>query len=80
MENMYYNRNLYVAAWLKSKGFEIKKITEENGKVAFWFDKSEELFKAVKEYRQSKELDNFVGQIYEVRKLMWEKKKEVENE
>ncbi len=78
MENLYSVKSLYVAAYLINKGFEAKEVTEKNGKVLFWFEKSESMFDIIKEYRENENLKGFIGKLHEVKKMVWKKKKEVE--
>lgn len=59
--NLFYIYSIFTIAYLKSKGFMEAKVEKDNmGKVAYYFDDSEELQKALLEYRQNWELNRFI--------------------
>jgi len=59
--NLFFIYSIYAIAYLKSKGFKEVKISKDNvGRVVYYFEDTEDLQKALLEYRQNWELNRFI--------------------
>jgi hypothetical protein len=68
MENLYYLMSLNVVAYLKMKGFKPIKIERtNNNRIKYWFIDSEQLQKTIEEYKQNKELKDFIRLVKETK-------------
>lgn len=73
--NLFYIYSIFTIAYLKSKGFMEAKVEKDNmGKIAYYFDDSEELQKALMEYRQNWELNRFIKSYKQVKNEIFDKR------
>ena len=69
--NLYFVTSIYMNAYLLSKGFEIEKTgILHNGKVALFYKNTDKLHKAMADYRNNKELSNFVTNYLKVKDII----------
>lgn len=70
-KELYFVTSIYMNAYLLSKGFEIEKTARlDNGKVALFYKKSNELFEAIDEYKANEELKNFVNCYLKIKDII----------
>lgn len=73
MDNLYYLMSLNVIAYVKMKGFKVVKTEKtDNNRVKYWFEDNIQLQQAITDYKNNKELKEFI-------KLLKETKDEIHN-
>jgi hypothetical protein len=71
MENYYFTQSLNIAAYLISKGYEVKKLENSStGITTFFFERSDGTFEAVKEYNNNDELKKFISAFREIKQMV----------
>lgn len=67
----YFTQSLNIAAFLLSKGFDVKKMEVSNtGITTFFFERSEGTHLAVKEYNNDEKLKKFIGAFREIKQMI----------
>ncbi len=70
-QGLYFISSIYLNAYILSKGFEIEKTgILDNCKVALFYKKSDKLFNAIQEYKDNKELGEFVTCYLKVKDII----------
>lgn len=71
MSNGFYStESTNIAAWLMSHGFELLASNRIDGKVYFFFEKSQKQLDCVKSYLNNEELRQFILRIKELKKIV----------
>lgn len=69
--DLYFVTSTYLNAYLLAKGFEMVKTAKlDNNKVALFYKNTDELHDAIKEYREHRELKEFVSQLKNVQGII----------
>lgn len=61
--------SLNMVAWLITKGFNIKDTKKLDGQTIFYFDRNEEVQKAVNDYNSNYELKKFISNFRKVKEI-----------
>ena len=70
-QGLYFISSIYLNAYILSKGFKTEKIAKlDSGKVALFYKKSDELFNAIDNYKDNKELGDFVTCYLKVKNII----------
>lgn len=70
MNELYYTQSLNLAAFVMSKGFEPVGKRKSNGNVTIYFNKTDELHDAVREYNKNEELKKFIASFRELKNYL----------
>jgi hypothetical protein len=70
MNEYYVTQSLNVAAYLVCSGYKVKK-TEKNsvGMTTFFFERSDEVYKAIDEYNNDEKLRKFIAAFREIKQM-----------
>ncbi len=68
---LYFVTSIYLNSYLLMKGFKLEKTAKlDNNKIAFFYDDTIELHNAIKEYKDNKDLSEFVTQYLKVKNII----------
>lgn len=70
MNELYCTQSLNLAAFVMSKGFEPVGKRKSNGSVTIYFNKTDELHDAVREYNRNEELKKFIASFRELKNYL----------
>jgi hypothetical protein len=69
-EELYFTQSLNIAAFLKYKGFEVKKVLPNQGITTFYFERSDSVFDAIREYNNNSDLKRFINSFREIKEMI----------
>lgn len=70
-KRLYFVTSIYLNAFLLSKDFEVIKTAKlDSGKVALFYNNSDELHEAIAEYKINEEIKGFVNKLHDVRDMI----------
>ena len=70
-KKLYFVTSIYLNAFLLSKGFEVNKTAKlDSGRVALFYNNSDELHEAIAEYKVNEEIKGFVNKLHIVRDMI----------
>lgn len=70
MKDLYYTQSLNLAAFVMSKGFKPVGKTKSNKSVTIYFNKTDQLHDAVREYNKQEELKKFISAFKELKQYL----------
>jgi hypothetical protein len=77
-EGLYFLMGTHMIAYIKSKGIEeeIIEITDDTGKLKYWFKSTDELFDIIRDFKDDIKIQNFLKCQNEVKMKMIELRKQ----
>lgn len=78
-EKEYYTGNVFVIGYLQMVGIKRKRLEQHRDRVIYVYDKNDELNKAIEEFKTNAVIQNYLGNIKQVKDQMYRVKKANEN-
>lgn len=70
MDKLFQTSSLNLVAWVLTKDIQIKEKVNIGDVTVFYFDRTDELQKAINEYNQNIELKKFITKFKQVREII----------